>query len=102
MADVNLSVGGRLYRLSCHDGEEAALRAAAELLDARCRDLAAALGTVTEARLLLMAALVLAGERQESANAPPPAAAFAPELLDPLVERAEALAARLEQAANNA
>ncbi len=96
MADVAISVGGRSYRLSCRDGEEAALRQAAALVDEKAAMLTDALGAMTEGRLLLMVALLIAGERNDSGPAPAaPAPAMLPERL---VDRAEALAARLENA----
>lgn len=96
MADVLVSVGGHAYRLACRDGEEPALRAAARLLDSRAGQLAASLGALTESRLLLMAGLMVAGERLE--GAPASYAEHAPdcERLERLSARLEALADRLE------
>jgi cell division protein ZapA len=110
MAEVNLLVGGREYRLACRDGEEEDLRAAASLLDARVSNLSENLGSVGEARLLLMAALLVSGELLErklgqSATAlasPAPASpAPAPDraAFEALARRAEALASRLEDSA---
>lgn len=106
MAEVALTVGGHLYRLACHDGEEPALRAAGRLLDERVSGLKQAMGPgAGEARLLLMAGLLLAGERLENA---PPATVANPQGMDPqdmgvldaLVERMEKLAHTLERAAD--
>ena len=116
MAEVSLTIGGRAYRLACRDGEEADLRAAAGLLDARVASLMQAHGAVAEPRLQLMAALLLGGELLEERNrtgrspapAPAPAAAAigVPALdlagLETLARRAEALALRLEEAAGTA
>lgn len=114
MAEVSLTIGGRAYRLACRDGEEADLRAAAGLLDARVASLMQAHGAVAEPRLLLMAALLLGGELLEERNrtgrspapAPAPAAIGAPSVdlagLETLARRAEALALRLEEAAGTA
>ncbi|MGL6043336.1 MAG: cell division protein ZapA [Sandaracinobacteroides sp.] len=108
MAEVNLAIGGRAYRLSCRDGEEDDLRAAAGLLESRVASLMEAHGAVAEPRLLLMAALLVSGELLERkssesrltpfpvpgpADGPPVAAYLA------LADRAEALASRLEEAA---
>ena len=82
MAEVSLTIGGRAYRLACRDGEEADLRAAAGLLDARVASLMQAHGAVAEPRLLLMAALLLGGELLEERNrtgrSPAPAQAAVP------------------------
>jgi cell division protein ZapA len=99
MADVLVSVGGHAYRLACREGEEAALRSAARLLDARAIQLSQSLGALTEARLLLMAGLMVAGEQLEGpANGADPgvSAAQANGALSLLVARVEALADRLE------
>jgi cell division protein ZapA len=95
MADVLVSVGGHAYRLACREGEEAALRSAARLLDARAIQLSQSLGALTEARLLLMAGLMVAGEQLEGpANGA--SAVQADRALGLLVARVEALADRLE------
>jgi cell division protein ZapA len=122
MADVELSIGGRAYKLACRDGEEAELRAAASLLDSRVTALMQAHGAIAEPRLLLMAALIVAGELLErkasdaratlrpvgprEPAAPQEAAVldFAAErkALEALAARAERLAERLEEAAGSA
>ena len=51
MAEVNLTIGGRGYRLACRDGEEADLRAAGGLLDSRVGSLMQAHGAIAEPRL---------------------------------------------------
>ncbi|MFQ3596548.1 MAG: cell division protein ZapA [Sphingomonadaceae bacterium] len=97
MADVQVTVAGRSYRLACADGDEPALRQAARELDTRASALLEALGTETEARLLLMTALQLVGEQKDEA-----AVAEGPPLLaqlESLAQITEALASRLEQAA---
>jgi cell division protein ZapA len=107
MAEVNLTVGGRAYKLACRDGEEDDLRAAAGLLESRVASLMEAHGAVAEPRLLLMAALLVSGELLERKStearlSPFPAApAAGPGLAayEALAARAEALAQRLEQAA---
>lgn len=102
MAEVSMTIGGHVYRLACHDGEEPALRAAGRLLDEKVSGLKQAMGAAAgEARLLLMAGLLLAGERLEHAPVMAPATPTSPdaEALDALVERIEKLAHTLERAA---
>ena len=96
MAEVELTIVGRPYRVACRDGEEDTLRAAARLVDAKSREALAGLGTLSEARQLLFAALLLADQLVDQR---PDAAAPAGE--DPeTVRRAESLAAHLEQLAD--
>ena len=97
-----MTVSGHPYRLACRDGEEPALRAAGRLLDEKVSGLKEAMGSSAgEARLLLMAGLLLAGERLEGAEPVTQAAASPAEMgaLDALVERMEKLAQALERAA---
>ena len=95
MAEVDLTIVGRSYRVACRDGEEDTLRAAAALVDSKSREALAGLGTLSEARQLLFAALLLADQLVEGRPEAAPAAA------DPeLAGRADALAARLESLAD--
>ena len=90
---VDLTIGGRVYPVACRDGEEESLKAAARLVDAKSREAVAGLGTLSEARQFLFAALLLADQLID--KSPEAAAAVAP--LDPeLTTRAEAIAERLE------
>ena len=101
MAEVDLSIAGRSYRVACRDGEEDSLRQAARLVDGKSREALAGLGTLSEARQLLFASLLLADQlldqRPEAA-----AAIAAPAGPDPeLARRAESLADRLESLASS-
>lgn len=60
MADVRISIGGREFDVSCQPGEEHFLRAAAKLLDNEATVLLGQIGRLPEARMLLMAGLMLA------------------------------------------
>ena len=96
MPQVDLLIAGRSYQIACRDGEEENLRAAARLVDAKSREALSGLGTLSESRQLLFAALLLADQLVEGRveSAPPPA--------DPLVgQRAAALAERLERIADS-
>ena len=59
MAEVDVAVNGRSYRVACKDGEEAHLVQLSEHLDGHARELATNLGKVGEARLMLMAGLMV-------------------------------------------
>ena len=95
MAEVELFIAGRPYRVACRDGEEETLRAAGSLVDAKSREALAGLGTLSESRQLLFAALLLAdqlveGREVELPTGPDPA----------LLERTEKIAGRLESLAD--
>ncbi len=97
---VDLNIAGRVYPVACREGEEASLQNAARLVDAKCREAVAGLGTLSEARQFLFASLLLAdqlvdGRPEAAAPAVPASAPLDPEL----ARRAEALAGRLESLA---
>jgi cell division protein ZapA len=96
---IDLNIAGRSYQVACRDGEEENLRAAARLVDGKSREALAGLGTLSEARQFLFASLLLADQLID--KSPDAAAAVAsPSPPDPaLVERAEALANRIEMLA---
>ncbi len=60
MPEIEVPIGGRTFRVACQDGEEHFLRAAAQMLDAEAQTLLTQLGRLPEARMLLMAGLMLA------------------------------------------
>lgn len=60
MPEVTVSIGGRDFSVACQDGEESYLMAAARMLDDEAQVLADQAGRLPEARMLLMAGLLLA------------------------------------------
>lgn len=66
MAEIDVVVAGRTYRLGCEDGQERHLAALAASIDAEARAIAAQTGTMQEAKLLLMAALMMADRETEA------------------------------------
>ncbi len=97
MASVEVEIAARKYSVACRDGEEAHLRSVAAIVDAKAQDAAAALGSLSEARQLLFASLLLADELKEHRSGQPPAA---PAEIDPAVADAlERLAGRVESLA---
>jgi cell division protein ZapA len=97
MAELDLWIAGRSYRVACRDGEEDNLRKAAQMVDGKSREALSGLGALSEARQLLFASLLLADQLLEKPKSDPIAAP----VQDPrLAERAEALARRLESLAD--
>ncbi len=60
MPEVEILIGGRSFEVSCQVGEEHYLQSAARMLDAEASVLADQIGRLPEARMLLMAGLMLA------------------------------------------
>jgi len=60
MPEVTISIGGRNFDVACQEGEESYLQAAAKMLDDEAQVLADQAGRMPEARMLLMAGLLLA------------------------------------------
>ena len=99
MAEVDLNIAGRTYRVACRNGEEASLHEAARLVDAKSREALAGLGTLSESRQLLFASLLLADQLLE--ENPVAAADSLPAGPDPaIIQRADSLASRLESLAD--
>lgn len=129
MPEITISIGGRQFEVACQEGEEHYLQSAAKMLDDEAQVLSDQVGRMPEARMLLMAGLMLAdktasyedkvkevrghlNEREaeleglRSAGAPPPERIEVPvvptvvtETLAELAARAEALAASVEEKA---
>ena len=123
MTQVDVTVNGRSYAIACDDGQEAHVARLARYLDQKVSGLAKSVGQVGDARLLVMASLLVVDElvetdqalKQARGSAPTPAPAPIPpstqsvaarpadevllaQTLDRLGHRLEALAAQLETA----
>jgi len=97
MASVEVEIAARKYSVACRDGEEEHLRSVAAIVDSKAQDAAAALGSLSEARQLLFASLLLADELKEHRSGQPKPA---PAEIDPAVADAlERLAGRVESLA---
>jgi cell division protein ZapA len=88
---VNVMVNNRAYTIACDEGEEDHLRDLAAKVDAKVREVLGSVGQVGDARLMLMAALLIADEHHGATLQPKPAAAD--------TAQDDAAAAALEQAA---
>ena len=109
MAKVSVTINGRKYEIACDDGQEAHLSRLAQYVDKRVDELVAAVGQVGDARLLVMASLLVADElsevyteldsvRNERRGPNMAAGAMALVDLDRLASRIEGIADSLERA----
>jgi cell division protein ZapA len=117
MPEVTVQIGGRDFQVSCQPGEEHFLRSAATMLDAEAGPITQQMGRLPEAKMLLMAGLMLADRtaavedelrslkaRLGEAEAKPAERIEVPmvpqgvvEALAELAARAEAMAAQVEE-----
>ncbi len=104
MAKVSVTLNKRKYEIACDDGQEAHLVRLSQYVDRRVDELVAAVGQVGDARLLVMASLLVADElsevyteldnlRDDQRGRTPSLAASD---LDRLAKRIENIAERLE------
>ena len=112
MSQITVVVNGRKYDIACDDGQEAHLTRLAQYIDRRVDELIAAVGQVGDARLLVMASLLVADElsevyteldslrnnRRPNAIAQSGSGLVSPNDLNKLAERVEKIAEALEQA----
>ncbi len=107
MAIVTVTVNGHEYQVACDDGQEEHLTGLGEYLDKRVTELAKTMGQVGEARLILMASLLVADElsdvidevdslRGELDLAAEEASEAAGLAVEQMADRIESIAARLE------
>lgn len=109
MGQVAINIRGRQYTIACDDGQEAHLARLGRYLDKRAEELATSAGSVSDALLLVMVALVVADEladtvaELESVNAAggkearAKAEADTAASLGALADRIERIAAKLEE-----
>ncbi len=103
MASVDVEIAARRYSVACRDGEEEHLRSVAALVDRKAQDATEALGSLSEVRQLLFAALLMADDIKEMRSGagikeppPPPPDPTVAQALERLAARMEALADSLE------
>tara|TARA_R110000787_G_scaffold137458_14_gene250571 strand:- start:4045 stop:4383 length:339 start_codon:yes stop_codon:yes gene_type:complete len=66
MASVNVTINGRSYQIACDDGQEAHLKRLGNYIDKRIAELVASVGQIGDARLLVMASLLIADEMSDA------------------------------------
>jgi cell division protein ZapA len=97
---VNVLINGRAYSVACDPGQENHVQQLARLLDKKVNELVASVGQAGDARLLVMAGLVLCDELEEArrgsgGSAPAGAEDKVAEALENAAARLEAIAARV-------
>jgi cell division protein ZapA len=104
MAQVDVTVNGRSYRIACEDGQEQHLRQLGEYVDRRIAELIATVGQIGDARLLVMACLLVSDElaeayaRIEGGESEGAGEDAVAEIIESLAQQLETIAARLEAA----
>ena len=107
MQQVSVTINGRAYPVACDDGDEERIQALARMIDGKVGNFARQVGQAGEARLLVLAALVLADELAEAKEALQHAPGGRAEVgeskaiavgVERLAARVEAVAAKLESA----
>jgi cell division protein ZapA len=107
MGEIVVNVNGRPFQLSCDDGQESRIRQLAQYVDSKVGELMRNAGQAGEARLLLMAAIVIADELSDAHEAaarrsvtprvaPTPAVGPAVSGIHSIAARIESIAARFE------
>ena len=62
MKHINVTINGRQYRMACEDGQEQRLMSLADNFESRIVELRGKFGEIGDARLTVMAALMVADE----------------------------------------
>jgi cell division protein ZapA len=107
MGEVVVKINGRDFPLTCADGQEPRTRRLAQYVDGKIAEFSKSLGQIGEARLLLLAALVIADELsdtgealQQERNRPPAPDIAATDAvvsgIREIAQRIESIAARIE------
>jgi cell division protein ZapA len=66
MAQLAITIAGKVYRVACDEGEDARLGDLAQLVDAKISGMRTRFGEIGDQRLTIMAALTLADEWSEA------------------------------------
>lgn len=103
MGQVSIEVNGRSYGIACDDGEEDHIAELGRVLGERVKQLSDAVGQVGDARLLVMAGLLLTDELMQSQLVEYPTLGKVDQASnEAAAERIEALAGRIESLAQQA
>jgi cell division protein ZapA len=97
MAYVEVMINGRGYAVACDDGQEAHVAQLSRYVEDKVKALLPSVGQVGDARLLLLAGLMIADELAESERALKHAQRDAPQPMAPLADDDAGLARRLDE-----
>ena len=100
MSNVELTIGGKAFKVACAEGEEDHVSELGRMIDTKVASVPGASGQ-SEGRMLLFASLMLADEVHEAQRGDGSAASVGAPAADPaLAERLEHVAAALEKCAS--
>ena len=100
---VTVRLNGQPYQMGCDSGQEAHIEALGRDVEAVLNELTGTVGQIGEARLLAMAALIIADRksempaRKDGSDASVATASLSSDELDQLASRIEAIAGRVSQ-----
>ncbi|MEH6753080.1 MAG: cell division protein ZapA [Alphaproteobacteria bacterium] len=108
MAQVEIKINGRDYRIACEDGQESHLSSLAKYLDGKVGELVKEVGQIGDTSLMVMAGLLVTDElsdlREEIEDARNQAARDTQSAIDntedKLAAQIDALATRIEKVAS--
>lgn len=101
MAVVSLKIGGRFYKFSCNDGQEAHMRELADGLDKKAEQLLKSIGFMQEGQLLAMICLLLAEEKAQLQKSVESTSGMPVQTQDELVQALANLAVKINMLAEN-
>ena len=98
---VTIRLNGQPYQMGCDAGQEDHIETLGREVDGVISQLTQSVGQIGEARLLAMAALIIADRKPEKGSAAPAASpadrAISLDQLDQIAEQLEAMAGRVNQ-----
>ena len=110
MSELNVTINGRDYLVGCDDGQEDQLHKLAHYVDLKVAEMTSTLGQIGDARLLVMASLMIADELSDAYRqietldageaAPPPPSAEESSTEDSVAATLESCAQRIEDIAS--
>ena len=108
MPQVDVVINDRSYRIACDEGQDSHVMELADYVDRRVQELVSSVGQVGDARLLVMASLLIADELSETLNElhgkeraqedTSPTMEHVAQTMENLADHIERIAARLEAA----
>ena len=87
MAEVDITINARSYRISCKDGEEERIKSLATLINNQVLKLSEKIGQLGEARMILLASLVLLDKSEEVEKEAEKIISIATEKIEKLAEK---------------